>query len=58
MIEDRTRRLVIAARKVAFGGIGLPDDPNIWELDAASEAFAADVPWDDEPVTTTKIEKE
>lgn len=42
-------RLVIAARKVAFG-----DHPAeaIDELDHASEAFASRVPWDDEPVTT------
>jgi hypothetical protein len=40
------RRLVIAARKVAF------DDPvveDFKELDAASEAFASRVPWEDAP---------
>lgn len=40
------RRLVIAARKVAF------EDQSreaLKELDKASEAFALRVPWDDEP---------
>lgn len=40
------RRLVIAARIVAFEDQGRAA---IKELDAASEAFADRVPWDDEP---------
>ncbi len=43
-LDARTRRLVIAARKLAFG-----DFSAIYELDAASEAFAGDVPWENEP---------
>lgn len=39
-------RLVIAARKVAFGD---GDDSDLRELDIASEAFADLVPWDNEP---------
>ena len=39
-------RLVIAARKIAFEDY---DDTDIKELDAASEAFASRVPWEDEP---------
>jgi hypothetical protein len=38
-------RLVIAARKVAFGDA---DPEDICELDRASEAFASRVPWEDE----------
>jgi hypothetical protein len=38
--------LVLAARSVAFGE---PDKAAIKRLDAASEAFADRVPWDDEP---------
>ena len=40
------RRLVIASRRVAFE---TQDREAIKELDAASEAFADRVPWDDEP---------
>lgn len=40
-------RLVIAARHVAFEDH--PGKEELRELDAASEAFAARVPWDDEP---------
>jgi hypothetical protein len=43
-------RLVIAARIVAFEDQG-PEA--IKELDAASEAFADRVPWEDEPEETT-----
>lgn len=43
----REVRLVLAARSVAFGGHFSPNA--IKELDAASEAYAADVPWDEEP---------
>ncbi|WP_398473606.1 hypothetical protein [Tardiphaga sp.] len=39
-------RLIIAARVVAFGSL---DSDAIKELDGASEAFADQVPWDDEP---------
>ena len=39
-------RLIIAARVVAFSDQG-PDA--IKELDEASEAFADQVPWDNEP---------
>jgi hypothetical protein len=52
-ITDATVRLVIAARTVAFGGLfdGGDDEQQaaIKELDEASEAFAASVPWEDEP---------
>lgn len=44
--EAALRRLVIAARKVAFEA-ATPDA--LRELDQASEAFAADVPWEDQP---------
>lgn len=43
---EREVRLVLAARAVAFGDHFSP--AAIKELDAASEAYAADVPWDDE----------
>ncbi|KQS55946.1 hypothetical protein ASG17_07800 [Brevundimonas sp. Leaf363] len=46
-VDPKVRRLVIAARAVAFG-----DNTGaaaIKELDAASEAFAETVPWDDDP---------
>lgn len=39
-------RLIIAARIVAFGD---PTREEIRELGQASEAFADQVPWDDEP---------
>lgn len=45
-------RLVIAAREVAFNEAALMDDNDrerFAELDAASEAFADRVPWEDEP---------
>jgi hypothetical protein len=49
-LEPRTKRLVLAARAVAFGGyfdVGCEHKQDqIRELDQASEAFAADVPWD------------
>lgn len=41
-------RLVIAARDAAFGD-HIQDENVRRELDAASEAFASRVPWDDEP---------
>lgn len=44
---EREVRLVLAARAVAFGDHFSP--AAIKELDAASEAYAADVPWEDEP---------
>lgn len=47
-VPDDVRRLVIAAREVAFGDAP-PDQNAIKELDAASEAFASRIPWDDEP---------
>lgn len=41
-------RLVIAAREAAYGGV--LDDLEIRnELDAACEAFADRVPWEDDP---------
>jgi hypothetical protein len=46
-------RLVVAARAIAFGGLfdgcGEQQMAAIRELDEASEAFAATVPWTDEP---------
>lgn len=48
VVPADVRRLVVAARKVAF------EDQSreaLKELDAASEAFADRVPWDDEPIT-------
>lgn len=42
-------RLVLAAREIAFGGYIPSDVPALKELDSASEAFAARVPWPDEP---------
>lgn len=47
VLDDRTRRLVIAARVVAY--TDAPDLEALDELDKAAEAFAAEVPWDDEP---------
>jgi hypothetical protein len=47
-VPDDTKRLVIAARSVAFGDFP-PSRASIKELDRASEAFASRVPWDDEP---------
>lgn len=44
-------RLVVAARVVAFGGAS---PASIRELDAASEAFADRVCWDDEPEAAAK----
>lgn len=44
------RRLVIAARKVAFED--QPSREALKELDGASEAFADRVPWEDEPEKT------
>lgn len=44
---EREVRLVLAARAVAFGDHFSPSA--IAELDAASEAYAADVPWENEP---------
>lgn len=46
-LTPEMRRLVIAARVVAFES----QEPDaLRELDQASEAFAEDLPWDDEPV--------
>ena len=47
-----TSRLVIAARNVAYGDVG--DHAAVQELDAAAEAFAAIVPWEDEPALEAK----
>lgn len=55
IVSDDVKRLVVAAREVAFGPIA--DSVRheaeffalIEELDAASEAFAARVPWEDAP---------
>jgi len=47
-IPDDVVRLVIAAREVAFDTSG-PTDEAIKELDAASEAFASRVPWENDP---------
>lgn len=53
VVSDDLRRLVIAARRVAFGGLFDGGDPEqcaaIKEIDEASEAFAAIVPWEDGP---------
>jgi len=49
------RRLVIAARKVAFEDQG-PEA--LRELDKASEAFASRVPWENEPAQTQPSEAE
>lgn len=46
VLPSDVRRLVIAARVVAFEG---QSPTALKELDAASEAFADRVPWDDEP---------
>ena len=46
-------RLIIAARIVAFEDQGAEA---LAELDRASEAFAADVPWDDEPTAEEEAE--
>ena len=45
-VPDDVRRLVIAARNVAFD---TPTQSELRALDIASEAFASRVPWDDEP---------
>ena len=45
-VDDDVRRLVIAARNVAFD---TPTQSELRALDIASEAFASRVPWDDEP---------
>lgn len=45
-LADDIRRLVIAARTVAYGDA---DPEAIQELDAAAEAFSELVPWEDEP---------
>lgn len=46
-LTNDMRRLIIAARNVAFSTTPSPEA--LKELDAASEAFADIVPWDDEP---------
>lgn len=48
-LTPEMRRLVIAARVVAFEDQGAEA---LRELDQASEAFAEDVPWNDEPEDT------
>ena len=52
-LRSDVARLVLAARAVAFGGLFDSQEPDkiaaISELDQASEAFAALVPWEDEP---------
>ena len=45
-VDDDVRRLVIAARNVAFD---TPTQSELRALDIASEAFASRVPWDEEP---------
>lgn len=45
-LPDDVRRLVVAARIVAFEGVSAE---RIKELDKASEAFASRVPWENEP---------
>jgi hypothetical protein len=46
-LPDDVVRLVVAARNVAFEDH--PSREALKELDAASEAFASRVPWEDEP---------
>jgi hypothetical protein len=52
-ITPALRRLIIAARVVAYGGLFDSLDPEkrsaMRELEQASEAYAAAVPWEDEP---------
>ena len=48
VLDKALVRLVCAAREVSFVG-ATPEA--IRELDAASEAFAEIVPWEDEPET-------
>lgn len=48
-LTPEVRRLVIAARIVAFENQGAEA---LKELDEASEAFADQVTWDDEPTET------
>lgn len=48
-------RLVIAARIIAFEDP--PTREALKELDAASEAFADRVPWEDEPPTEEEIRR-
>lgn len=52
VVPSDVARLVVAARKVAFED-AKPEA--IRELDQASEAFAGDVPWDDEPAALTTL---
>jgi len=54
-VRDKVRRLIIAAREVAYSD---PTPETIRELDKAAEAFASDVPWDDEPVAATPDPRE
>jgi len=51
-VPDDVRRLVIAARAVAFDS---PTQAELRALDTASEAFASRVPWDDEPTRAGEI---
>lgn len=51
------RRLVIAARDVAFGDQP-PSRESIEALDKASEAFASRIGWDDEPGDEQELEGE
>lgn len=46
-LNSNVRRLVIAARNVAFED--QPSREALKELDEASEAFAALIPWEDQP---------
>lgn len=48
-LSDDVVRLIIAARIVAYGGYAPPGDEDMTELDKAVEAFAARVPWDEDP---------
>ncbi len=54
-IADDVRRLVIAARNVAFDN---PTQAELRALDIASEAFASRVPWEDEPEALAALQQE
>jgi hypothetical protein len=50
-MDDRTARLIVAARVVAWeleARLCPDDEERMRELREASEAFAVDLPWDDE----------
>ena len=48
-LSDKMRRLIIAARVVAYESDIHPADEKLRELDKAVEAFAEVVPWEEEP---------